>query len=78
MYFFKILSWRNRNTHILIHSSERNMWIAKWYWFAFSKLALHAINQNMLESNDKSRSIVQGKPVNTNSSSLHFFQLDKD
>ena len=54
------------------------MWIAMWYGFAFSKLGLHVKNQSMLKSNDKSRSIDQERPVNTNSSSISFFGLDKD
>ena len=32
----------------------------------------------MLKSNDKSRSIDQKRPVNTNSSSVSFFRLDED
>ena len=32
----------------------------------------------MLKSNDRSRNIDQERPVNTNSVSVSFFQLDKD
>ena len=77
-YFFKFVSWRNLITHISIFLSERNMWIAMRCGFAFSKLALHVINQSMLISIEKSRSINQERPVNTNSSSALLFRLDKD
>ena len=54
------------------------MWIAMWCGFAFSELALCVINQRMLKSNDRFRSIDQERPVNTNLSSVSFFRLDKD
>ena len=48
------------------------------YGVAFSKLALHVINQSMLKSNDKSRSIDQERPVNANSNCVSFSPLDKN
>ena len=41
------------------------MWIAMWCGFTFSKLTLCVINQSILKSNHKSRSIDQERPVNT-------------
>ena len=43
-YFFRFVSRRNKTKQISIHSSERNMWIAMWYGFAFSKLVQHVRN----------------------------------
>ena len=77
-YFFKFISWRNQITHISIYLSEGSIWIAMWYGFAFSELTMHVINQIMLKSNDKSRSIDQERPVNTNPSSVSFFLWKND
>ena len=57
---------------------QSKTWIAMWYGYASSKLVLHVLNQTMLKSNGKSRSIGQGRHVNTNWSSLSFFRFQKD
>ena len=75
---FNFLCWRNQITYISIHLSEQNMWIAIWYGFASSKLALDVKNRSILKSNDKSRSIDQERPANTNSSFVSFLRSDKN
>ena len=41
-------------------------------------MTLHSINQSLLKSNDKSRSIDQERLINTNSIYVLFFQLGKE
>ena len=69
---------KSNYTYISIHLSEQNMWIAMWYGFASSKLALDVKNRSILKSNDKFRSIDQERPANTNSSFVTFLRMDKD